>query len=377
MKSKTFYLICAFLLIQCSIASQAFSASELNTEEISIIAVGDITVGSNLTPLIERDGAGVFFEGTASIIQSADIATVSLNSSISDRGEPDPRQELRFRAAPGLARALANAGFDAISLATPHIMDFGIEALEDTVTNLEWYNVKSMGAGTSPAAANAPAWLEVNTKKIALFAYLRGNEFNMASIDPVAAAAYSQMTAAVRQVDDTAELVIVWLHWGKREADKKARQASIGRQRIFAEALIDAGADLVLCQQLHTLGGIEIYNEKPIIYSLADFIYDTYELQYARTIIPKVTFEKGKFKSIELIPILTDKPGASIPQPSILKIEKTTAEVLKKNLEETAIETLKEYQKRCAELNTRVIIDGERGWIHSVEKSDKKGLVKH
>lgn len=369
MKSVTYFLISVFLLIPCGITSAASTpAQDIDTKEISIVAIGDITIGSSLTPLIERQGAGIFFEGTASVIQSADVATVSLNTSISDRGEPDPRQEPRFRAAPGLARALANAGFDAVSLATPNIMDFGIEALEDTVTNLEWYNVKSIGAGISPAAANAPAWLEVNAKKIALFAYLRGNEFNMASLDVVASAAYSQMVSAVEEVDNAAELVIVWLHWGKKDAELTAQQASIGRQRIFAQALIDAGADLVLCQQLHTLGGIELYKGKPIVYSLADFIYDIYSLQYARTIIPKVTFIDGSLESIELIPILVDRLGESIPQPSLLKTQGSTTETTDKNLEESAIETLQEYQKRCAALKTEVIIEGERGWINSVRK---------
>ena len=111
----------------------------------------------------------------------------------------------------------------------------------------------------------------------------------MASLDLVASAAYSQMVSAVQEVDAAAELIIVWLHWGKKDAELTAQQASIGRQRIFAQALIDSGADLVLCQQLHTLGGIELYNGKPIVYSLADFIYDTYSLQHARAIIPKVT----------------------------------------------------------------------------------------
>ena len=371
MKIRVIYLTLAIVILQSGIPLIAASTTPQENEgEISIIAVGDITIGSTFTPLIERSGAGVFFEGTASIIQSADVATVSLNSSISDRGEPDPSQEFRFRAAPGLARALANAGFDAISLATPHIMDFGIVALEDTVTNLDWYNVKSMGAGITPEAANKPAWIDVNDKKIAFFAYLRGNEFNMATLDPVASAAYSQMTRAVRSVDNQADLVIVWLHWGKSEADAKTRKASIGRQRIFAQALIDEGADLVLCQQLHSLGGIEIYNEKPIIYSLADFIYDNYSLQYARTVIPKIVYDDSKLKSIELIPILVDKMGKSIPQPSILHAKEIVPKPKKPNLQSTAIETLKDYQKRCAELNTEVIIREERGWI---ETANQKG----
>ena len=369
MKTQAIYLTLAIIFLQSAIPLMASTPPQENGSEISIIAVGDITIGSTFTPLIEKSGAGVFFQGTASLIQSADIATVSLNSSISDRGEPNPNQEFRFRAAPGLARALANAGFDAISLATPHIMDFGIVALEDTVTNLDWYNVKSMGAGITPEAANEPAWINVNDKKIAFFAYLRGNEFNMATLDPVASAAYSQMTRAVKNVNKQADLVTVWLHWGKSEVDLETRKASIGRQRIFAQALINEGADLVLCQQLHSLGGIEIYNEKPIIYSLADFIYDKYSLQYARTVIPKIVYDDGKLKYIELIPILVDKFGESIPQPSLLHGKEIVQETNKPNLQNTAVETLKDYQKRCAELNTEVIIREERGWIETTNQT--------
>ncbi|MCG9129792.1 CapA family protein [Candidatus Poribacteria bacterium] len=371
MKAHFLYFTLAIVIFQSGIPPIAASTTpQENESEISIIAVGDITIGSTFTPLIERSGAGVFFEGTASIIQSADIATVSLNSSISDRGEPDPIRETRFRAAPGLARALANAGFDAISLATPNIMDFGIVALEDTVTNLEWYNLKSMGAGITSEAANEPAWIKDNDKKIALFAYLRGNEFNMASLDPVASAAYSQMIQAVKNVENQADLVIVWIHWGKSDADAKTRKASIGRQRIFAKALIDQGADLVLCQQLHSLGGIEIYNEKPIVYSLADFIYDNYSLQYARTIIPRIVYNDGKLKFIELIPILADKMDKAIPQPSLLHTKEIVQKTKKLNLQGTAIDTLKDYQKRCAELNTEVIIKEERGWIETTNITD-------
>ena len=366
MKYISFLLILFFLFIQGSVVG----ASVSDAEEITVVAIGDITIGSNLTPTIEKHGAGIFFEGTTSIIQSADVATASLNTSISERGEPDARRELRFRAVPDLARAIANAGFDVVSIATPHIMDFGIQALEDTVTHLEWYNVQPIGAGITSSVANAPAWLEVDSKKIAVLAYLRGNEFNIASLDVVASAAFSQMTKTVRELKDTADLVIVWLHWGKRDAETNVEQSSIGRQRIFAQALIDVGADLVLCQQLHTYGGIELYNGKPIIYSLADFIYDTYSLQFARTIIPKVTFIEDRLKSIELIPILVDKPGTDIPQPIVMKEYEPTTDTVKRKLEDTALETLKEYQKRCAALKTEVIIEGERGWITSVNKTE-------
>ena len=340
-------------------------------DEISVLAVGDITISSRMTPLIEKNGAGVFFDGTATLIQSADIATASLNASISERGEPRYGIEHHFRSAPGLGRALANAGFDAVSLATPHIMDFGFEALEDTITELEWYNVKPIGAGTDAKTAKRPAWVPIGVREsesgqVALLAYYRVGEFARYTEDPIAYAVYSEMTEAVRQAHTEAALVIVWLHWGSQG---RSADAAIGRQRIFAHALIDAGANLVLCQQLHTFGGIELYQDKPIIYSLSDFIYDTYDKQHSRIVIPKATFKAGTLKSIELIPILTDPPktsvrpskpvvGARSPRPS--EIEKQFPSIL---TGAAAIETLQDYQRRCAELKTEVLIENERGWI--------------
>ena len=346
----------------------AADESALASDEISILAVGDITIGSRMTPLIESKGAGVFFQGTTDLIRSADVATAPLNASISERGEPRYGIEHPFQAAPGLGRAIANAGFDAVSLATPHIMDFGFEALEDTITELEWYDVKPIGAGTSAETAKLPAWVPVRlgenrTAQVALLAYYRVNEFARYVEDPLAYAVYSEMTNAVEQAQTKAALVVVWLHWGGRS---HAAAEAIGRQRIFAHALIDAGADMVLCQQLHTFGGIELYQGKPIVYSLSDFIYDAYDKQHSHIVIPKATFEAKVLKSIELIPILTDpskisvRPGKPTETSVPLDIGNRFPTIL---TGKAAVDTLQHYQRRCAELETEVFIENERGWI--------------
>ena len=360
--------IATLLMIFGGITGQIVANESVSSGEISVLVVGDITISSRMTPLIDSKGAGVFFQGTTDLIQSADVATASLNASISERGEPRYGIEHPFRAAPGLGRAIANAGFDAVSLATPHIMDFGFEALEDTITELEWYDVKSIGAGTSAETAKLPAWVpvrrgETETAEVALLAYYRVNEFARYTEDPLAYAIYSEMTNAVEKIRTKAALVVVWLHWGSRTG---SMDEAIGRQRIFAHALIDAGADMVVCQQLHTFGGIELYQDKPIVYSLSDFIYDTYDKQHSHIVIPKATFDAKTLKSIELIPILTDPPKTEIRHGNP-KATSATPEVANQFPSiltgKAAVNTLQNYQRRCAELKTEVFIEDERGWI--------------
>ena len=362
-------LVASILLaILGGITGQIAADEPVSSGEISVLAVGDITIGSRMTPLIESEGAGVFFQGTTDLIRSADVATASLNASISERGEPRYGIEHPFRAAPGLGRAIANAGFDAISLATPHIMDFGFEALEDTITELEWYDVKPIGAGTSAETAKLPVWVpvklsETETAQVALLAYYRVNEFAQYTEDPLAYAVYSEMTNAVKQIRTKAALVVVWLHWGSRSL---SMDEAIGRQQIFAHALIDAGADMVVCQQLHTFGGIELYQGKPIVYSLSDFIYDAYDKQHSHIVIPKATFDTKVLKSIELIPILTDPPKTSVRpgKPAETSVTPEVANQFPSILTgEAAIDTLQDYQRRCAKLKTEVFIEDERGWI--------------
>ncbi|MXV82214.1 CapA family protein [Candidatus Poribacteria bacterium] len=372
-------VIIILLMLSAGMSSQIAADESVPSDEISVLVVGDITISSRMTALTESKGAGVFFQGTADLIQSADVATASLNASISERGEPRYGIEHPFRAAPGLGRAIANAGFDAVSLATPHIMDFGFEALADTITELEWYDVKPIGAGTSVETAKRPAWVSVKrgqteTAQVALLAYYRVNEFARYTEDPLAYAVYSEMTNAVERIRTKAALVVVWLHWGSRSG---STDAAIGRQRIFAHALINAGADMVVCQQLHTFGGIELYQDKPIVYSLSDFIYDAYDKQHSHIVIPKATFDAKTLKSIELIPILTDPPKTAVRpgKPKESRDEVTLKKHPSKNplqvanqfpsvlTGKAAIDTLQNYQRRCAELKTEVFIEGERGWI--------------
>ncbi len=344
------------------------------SSEISVLAVGDITIGSGMTPLIEKSGAGVFFQGTTDLINAADVATASLNASISERGEPRYGIEHPFRAAPGLGRALANAGFDAVSVATPNIMDFGMEALEDTLTELTWYGVRAIGGGLTVAEAKRPVAVQVasdnttadtetqdaETQSVALLAYYRVNEFARYAEDPLAYAVYSEMIAAVRAARTDAALVVVWLHWGGGSTGAADTRA---RQQIYAHALIDSGADMVLCQQLHTFGGIELYQGKPIVYSLSDFLYDTYDKQHAHIVIPKATFEKGALKSIELIPIVTDPPKKSVRPGTPPEPPDAASRFPSVLTGDAARETLTAYQQRCAAIGTTVTIAGERGWI--------------
>lgn len=75
----------------------------------------------------------------------------------------------------------------------------------------------------------------------------------------------------VKHIRSEFDLVVVTPHWGK-EAEY-AFHPSPGQRRL-ARSWIDAGADAVLGHHSHTIQGCEVYQGKPIYYSLGNLLFD-------------------------------------------------------------------------------------------------------
>src|SRR5262245_37119384 len=97
----------------------------------------------------------------AEIAQSADMFVLNLECCISARGErfPDPDKPFFFRAPPVAAERLAELGVDAVTLANNHALDYGPDALLDTIEHLDRAGIAHTGAGADETAARTPAHL--------------------------------------------------------------------------------------------------------------------------------------------------------------------------------------------------------------------------
>jgi poly-gamma-glutamate synthesis protein (capsule biosynthesis protein) len=91
-----------------------------------------------------------------------------------------------------------------------------------------------------------------------------------------------ELQASVRDADQQSDWVVVSIH-AHESANPKDRWMPAEFVVEFAHAMIDAGADMVVGHGPHILRGIEVYKDKPIFYSLANFIFenDLVELQPA------------------------------------------------------------------------------------------------
>ncbi|QDS33962.1 CapA family protein [Brevibacillus brevis] len=82
-----------------------------------------------------------------------------------------------------------------------------------------------------------------------------------------------RIVKTIEEAKRRADYVIVSIHAHEMKGEEKEVAADF--LPAFAKACIDAGAHAVVGHGPHLLRGIEIYNNRPIFYSLGDFIFQT------------------------------------------------------------------------------------------------------
>lgn len=246
------------------------TASEL--PETDLIFVGDIMLDRSVFQKINTAGGGDFrfpFRKIKGVIESADIAIGNLEGPISDVGI-EAGKLYSFRMRPEAAAALYDAGFDVLSLANNHLDDWGREAFNDTLNNLEKNGIVAAGAGRTLDEAYNPKILERNGAR---FAFLAFSDFasGVAAGEGggIAVVGETKIKNAVKDVRQKADLVAVVYHFGEEYI-----QEPTPRQRRLAQLAIDEGADLVVGSHPHVIQPLEKYKSGYIAYSLGNFVFD-------------------------------------------------------------------------------------------------------
>ncbi|HTY20568.1 MAG TPA: CapA family protein [Geobacteraceae bacterium] len=265
-----------------------------------INAVGDIMLAGSGVPVYREKGFGYPFAATAAELRSGDITIGNLEAPIARGGREFTGKRFRFRIEPQAAPALRNAGFNIVTLANNHMMDFGASAMEGTLENLRRAGIAFTGAGETLAAARKAAIITIRGVRVAFLAYSLTfpREFYASSTAPGTAPGfpkyYRDDIAAARKA---ADYVVISFHWG---SELKSDPAPY--QITAAHRAIDAGADVVLGHHPHVLQGIEGYKRGIIFYSLGDFAFGSCSGSSRQGVIARITLENG-VKGIELIPL--------------------------------------------------------------------------
>jgi poly-gamma-glutamate synthesis protein (capsule biosynthesis protein) len=139
---------------------------------VRIALAGDTMLGRGVTEVIgDRSPPALFSAEVVEAMHSADLVILNLECCISDRGEPwpAPGKPFFFRAPPEAIDVLVSLEVDCVTLANNHALDFGFEALEDTLDLLDQAGIARCGAGRDLREARRPAVLERGGSEIAFY----------------------------------------------------------------------------------------------------------------------------------------------------------------------------------------------------------------
>lgn len=137
-----------------------------------------------------------------------------------------------------------------------------------------------VGAGHDLAEAMSPVYLEADGVTIAYVAASRAEKYKMTpqatETEPGILRCYDNtlFLKEIREADTKADIVIALPHWGAEYSTKLEEAQTVG-----AKQYIDAGADAVIGAHSHCIQGVELYNGKPIVYSLGNFWFNDKSLE--------------------------------------------------------------------------------------------------
>jgi len=227
-------------------------------------------MGSVEAALIERRYDAVPGSGAVSLFRQADFVHVNLESPLCSGVEPIVKTGPNFHAAVGVASRLREVGITAVGLANNHIMDQGADGLRETIAALEAAGIRRHGAALRYGGAMEPLVAETPHGPAAFLNVAEG-EFAQGAPDAPGAARFSAVEnlPAIQAAARTNRFVVVIVHAGN---EHQPFPPPYYQQRY--RAFIDAGAHMVVAHHPHIVQGVERYRERPICYSLGNFLFD-------------------------------------------------------------------------------------------------------
>lgn len=305
--------------------------------------------GGDIAPI--RGPAPNMFGDLARLIGGADLAVANLEIALTDRGQRARGKAIAERGPPHAVASLTQAGFAAVNLANNHVLDYGEEALRDTLARLGAVGLSSFGAGRDASEAAAPLILERGGLRIGLLGYTSTLPQGFAAtadgpgVNPLRALTFyrptrnpeeypgsamaietrpvaddlARMVADVEGLKQTVDVVLVYQHWGASMTEQV-----LDFQRAIGQAAIDAGAAGVFGGHQHVISAIEFYRGCPIVHGMGNLLFDIIvpflTAVTHRTFLFGATITRDGLADCEIVPCragvtgVYDSPSALAPE---------------------------------------------------------------
>lgn len=255
--------------------SAEYAAEHTESGEITLLFAGDVYFSNHVLNAYDKAGGieGVLDEGIRAEIEAADIFMVNQEFPFTERGTQAADKQFTFRLPQDRLHLMNEMGIDIVTMANNHILDYGPYGITDSIAALQEAGIRYVGVGENLEEAKKLEIMEVKGKKIGFLGTSRvymSSDWAAGENHPGVFSTYDPTLALeeIKKADALVDYLVVYVHWGvERETEPKEYQRVMGKQYV------DAGADMVIGSHPHVLQPLEYYKEKPIMYSLGNFVF--------------------------------------------------------------------------------------------------------
>ena len=279
---------------------------------LTLAFAGDVHFADRTAARLTANPDTAFGEA-ATALRAADLTMVNLETAVTERGSPEPK-EFHFRTPATAFTALRAAGVDVATMANNHAADYGAVGLSDTLAAIKSTRFPTVGIGADAGRAYAPYYVTVRGHRVALLAasQIRDHTLSAWTAGPtsagIASAYDDRLIAAVQAARDQAEIVVVYLHWGV-----EGQGCPSGDQRALAARLAAAGADAVVGTHAHLLLGAGYLGPTYVAYGLGNYLWWRNSAYSDDTGVLRLTFAGRRVVGAALAPARIDGRGVPVP----------------------------------------------------------------
>lgn len=275
-------IVIVIAILAVVIAVGQFSDVDFNINSqpegnVSIAVTGDVMFARKMPGVLSMDSSP--FKGVDNVTSTVDLLLINFENAATNNNNA-VKGDVPLKTSPEYVKLAHDNNNTVAALANNHAFDYGISGMRDTVANLKANNISVIGAGNNSDEAHQAVVQEINGRNITILNYMDSDNFAEYSNDVIPVAnetspgysAYDKEIAQ-KQINESKEngsdFIIVYMHYGN-EYSRSPNEYQIN----MSHEVIDAGADIVLGAHPHVTQGIEMYNGKPIFYSLGNFVFD-------------------------------------------------------------------------------------------------------
>jgi poly-gamma-glutamate capsule biosynthesis protein CapA/YwtB (metallophosphatase superfamily) len=275
---------------------------------LTILIGGDLCpIGGNL-PFFTAGHADRLFGDLRQDFKRADLVIANLECPLIEEPTPIAKLGPVFGAPAAAINGIRAAGIGVLGLANNHVLDHGDRGLASTLQICAGAGIATVGAGQNLDAARSILIRQIGELRIGVLA-MAEHEFSIATTktpgaNPLDLIDYVRNLTAAR---DQFDYLIVLLHGGPEFLTAPTPQL-----KKTCRFLVEMGANAVIVQHPHALGGYEHYLGGHIVYGqgallMDEAIYRDHE-SFHDGVLVALTIEAGR-SSMELLPFVQSLPA--------------------------------------------------------------------